>query len=44
MLGPLPVTALADGVQASVEMYQALAKQGRLDPAQHGLEPAPVGR
>jgi nucleoside-diphosphate-sugar epimerase len=44
MLGPLPVTALADGVQASVEMYQALAKQGRLDPAQHGLEPTLVGR
>jgi UDP-glucuronate 4-epimerase len=44
LLGPLPVTPLADGVQASVETYQALAKAGRLDPAEHGLEPALAGR
>jgi len=37
-LGPLPVTPFADGIAASVAIYQALAGNGRLDPADHGLE------
>jgi UDP-glucuronate 4-epimerase len=38
-LGPLPVTPLADGIAASVAIYRRLADEGRLDPAEHGLEP-----
>ena len=40
MLGPLPVTPFADGVWASVAIYRDLAAQGRLDPAEQGLEAA----
>ena len=38
-LGPLPVTPLDEGVRASVEIYRALQRDGRLDAAEHGLEP-----
>lgn len=38
-LGPIEVTPFAEGIRASVAIYQALAAQGRLDPAEHGLEP-----
>ncbi len=38
-LGPLPLTSFADGVAASVAIYQALAADGRLDPVANGLEP-----
>jgi len=44
LLGPIPATSLADGIRASAETYQALARAGRLDPAEHGLEPAAAGR
>jgi UDP-glucuronate 4-epimerase len=40
MLGPTSTTSLVDGVRASVETYRALAGEGRLDPAEHGLAPA----
>ena len=40
VLGPLPVTPFADGIRESVAIYRDLAAQGRLDPAEHGLEPA----
>ena len=40
-LGPISTTPLADGVRASVETYRTLAREGRLDPGEHGL--APVG-
>ncbi|HEY8817942.1 MAG TPA: hypothetical protein VIM25_03895, partial [Candidatus Limnocylindrales bacterium] len=35
---PPAMTSLADGVAQSVAIYQALAHDGRLDPAEHGLE------
>lgn len=38
-LGPLPVTPFAAGVRASIEIYRDLAREGRLVPAEHGLEP-----
>ena len=43
-LGPLPVTPLADGIAASVEIYRRLAAKGRLDAAEHGLEPVVAAR
>jgi UDP-glucuronate 4-epimerase len=43
-LGPLPVTPLADGIRSSADAYRALALAGRLDPADHGLEPVGVRR
>jgi UDP-glucuronate 4-epimerase len=42
-LGPIEVTPLTDGIRASAETYLALARAGRLDPAEHGLEPIAVG-
>lgn len=42
-LGEIGVTPLAEGIRASAEAYQALAQAGRLDPAEHGLEPVSVG-
>jgi nucleoside-diphosphate-sugar epimerase len=36
-LGPLPITPFRDGVAASIAIYEALAADGRLDPAAHGL-------
>jgi hypothetical protein len=36
---PAPATPLAVGVTETVEVLQALARDGRLDPADHGLEP-----
>ena len=39
-LGPLQVRPFADGIRATVAMYQELAAGGRLDPAEHGLEVA----
>ena len=36
-LGPLAMTPFAAGVRKSVEIYQALAAAGRLDPGQQGL-------
>jgi nucleoside-diphosphate-sugar epimerase len=36
---PAPVTPLAVGVAETVEVLRALAQDGRLDPADHGLEP-----
>jgi nucleoside-diphosphate-sugar epimerase len=38
-LGPLPVTPFGDGVAASVAIYQALQRDGRLEPAEQGLLP-----
>lgn len=43
-IDPLPVTPLMDGIAASVAIYQALAQAGRLDPADHGLEPLTTRR
>jgi UDP-glucuronate 4-epimerase len=43
-LGPLPVTPLADGIAATVEIYRGLAAKGRLDAAEHGLEPIVAAR
>lgn len=43
-IGPPPVTTLADGIAASVEIYRALAMDGRLDPAEHGLEAVATAR
>lgn len=39
LLGPVSSTPLAQGIRASVAIYQALAQAGRLDPAVHGLDP-----
>jgi UDP-glucuronate 4-epimerase len=44
ILGPLPSTPLAEGIRAAVDTYRSLAAAGRLDPAQHGLEPVQVQR
>ncbi len=41
VLGPLPTTSLVDGIGESVTIYRDLLERGRLDPAEHGLEPAP---
>ncbi len=38
-LGQLPITRFTDGVRASVEIYQDLARAGRLVGVEHGLEP-----
>jgi UDP-glucuronate 4-epimerase len=40
-IDPAPTTPLAVGVAETVEVLQALADDGRLDPADHGLEPSP---
>ena len=40
-IGPVALTAFADGVRESVAIYQDLAAAGRLDGAAHGLEAAP---
>ena len=42
VLGPLPITPLIDGVRESVEIYRSLVADGRMDPAEHGLEPVPA--
>ena len=39
-LGPIDVTPFDVGVRASAEIYRAMAAEGRLDAAQHGLEVA----
>jgi nucleoside-diphosphate-sugar epimerase len=36
---PAPVTPLAAGVAETVDVLRSLARGGRLDPAEHGLEP-----
>ena len=41
-LGPLPTTSFADGVAASVAIYQELQRSGRLDAAEQGLLPVGV--
>jgi len=38
-IDPAPATPLAVGVAETVEILRALASDGRLDPADHGLEP-----
>ena len=38
-LGPLPETPFADGVAASVAIYDGLHRNGHLDPAEQGLVP-----
>jgi nucleoside-diphosphate-sugar epimerase len=38
-IDPAPVTPLAEGIAATVEILRSLARDGRLDPADHGLEP-----
>jgi len=38
-IDPAPATPLAEGVAETVEVLQALARDGHLDPADHGLEP-----
>ena len=43
-IGPPAVTPLADGIAASVAIYRGLARDGRLDPADHGLEPVATVR
>jgi nucleoside-diphosphate-sugar epimerase len=43
-IGPPTVTPLEDGIAASVTIYRALADAGRLDPAEHGLEPLAAPR
>jgi nucleoside-diphosphate-sugar epimerase len=37
-----PVTPLAVGIAESVAIFRRLANDGRLDPADHGLEPVPA--
>ena len=44
VLGPLAVTSLREGVQATVDTYRSLESDGRLDPAEHGLAPAGATR
>jgi len=39
-IDPTAATPLAVGVDETVEVLRALARDGRLDPADHGLEPA----
>lgn len=39
VIGPLPVTSLREGIRASVDTYRRLAREGHLDPAEHGLAP-----
>ena len=39
---PAPATPLAVGVAESVEVLRSLAREGRLDPADHGIEPVPA--
>jgi nucleoside-diphosphate-sugar epimerase len=43
-IDPPPVTPLGDGIAASVSIYRGLAHEGRLDAADHGLEPVGTGR
>ena len=43
-IGALAVKPLEDGIAASVAIYQAMARDGRLDPADHGLEPVSAAR
>jgi nucleoside-diphosphate-sugar epimerase len=38
-IDPPTVTPLSEGIAASVAIYRELARDGRLDPADHGLEP-----
>jgi nucleoside-diphosphate-sugar epimerase len=38
-IDPAPVTPLAEGIAATVEILRSLARDGRLDPTDHGLEP-----
>ena len=38
-IDPAPATPLAVGVAETVEVLRSLARDGRLDPADHGLEP-----
>ena len=39
-IDPAAVTPLAEGIAETVEILRSLAHDGRLDPADHGLEPA----
>jgi UDP-glucuronate 4-epimerase len=39
IIDPDPATSLTVGVAETVEVLRALAEEGRLDPAEHGLEP-----
>ena len=36
---PVPVTPLLDGIAETVDIMRRLAAEGRLSPADHGLEP-----
>jgi UDP-glucuronate 4-epimerase len=38
-IDPAAVTPLAEGIAETVEILRSLARDGRLDPADHGLEP-----
>ena len=42
-IGPVPVTAFADGIAASAAIYRDLARQGRLVATEQGLEPPATG-
>jgi len=42
-LGDVPVTDVRDGIEATVEIFRRLAQAGRLNGADQGLAPAPVG-
>lgn len=43
-IDPPAVTSLANGIAASVGIYRALARDGRLEPVDHGLEPITTPR
>ena len=38
-IDPTPITPLVEGIAATVEILRSLADDGRLDPADHGLDP-----
>ena len=40
VVDPAPVTPLATGIAETVDVLRSLARDGRLDPAEHGLEPS----
>jgi nucleoside-diphosphate-sugar epimerase len=43
-LGPVPVTPVRDGIEATVEIFRRLAATGQLVGADQGLTPTPAGR
>jgi len=43
-IGPVPVTPVGDGIEATIEIFRRLAAEGRLVGAEHGLAAASAGR